>query len=148
MRIWHSYGSEHSMDLVLIGKFETVPRAEAAVERMKILKALAEDASSEDDWRRRDERMSAVLVEELVKLELYEMGRSDVDIYAFDHSVERSGSTVRIWTEESDVQGFLKVLIHLGARVEVFSRHDWNEDGTPHTEADSTAEPDGTEAGS
>ncbi len=29
MRIWHSYGSEHSMDLVLVGTFETVSGAEA-----------------------------------------------------------------------------------------------------------------------
>lgn len=136
MRIWHSYGSEHSMDLVLIGKFETISSAEAAIERVAALKDLAEGAWSDDDWRRRDERMPVTLADELGKLELYEMGRSDVDIYAFDHSVERQGSTVRIWTDEPDVQGFLKVLIHLGARVEVFSRHRWNEDGTPRANED------------
>jgi hypothetical protein len=137
MRIWHSYGSEHSMDLVLVGKFETVSGAEAAIEQMEALKALAQAEWSDDDWRRQDERMPDSLVAELRKLKLYEMGRSDVDIYYFDHSVERNGSTVRVWTEESEVQGFLKVLIHLGARVEVFSRHHWNEDGTPRTEAGS-----------
>lgn len=137
MRIWHSYGSEHSMDLMLIGTFETVSGAEAAIERMEALKALAETAWSDDDWRRPDERMPDALVDELSKLKLYEMGRSDVDIYAYEHTVERQGSTVRVWTEESEVQGFLKVLIHLGARVEVFSRHDWNEDGTPRTDASS-----------
>jgi len=137
MRIWHSYGSEHSMDLVLIGKFETVSGAEAAIERMEALTALAEAEWSDDDWQRRDERMPDTLTDELFKLKLYEMGRSDVDVYAFEHSIERNGSTVRIRTEESEVQGFLKVLIHLGARVEVFSRHQWNEDGTLRTEAGS-----------
>lgn len=135
MRIWHSYGSEHSMDLVLIGRFETVSGAEAAIERMKALKTLAEAEQPNDDWRRQDERMPDPLIEELQRLELYELGRSDVDIYAYDHSLERNGSTIRIGTEESEVQGFLKVLIHLGARVEVFSRHDWNEDGTPQKAA-------------
>lgn len=123
------------MDLMLIGTFETVPGAEAAVERMKALKTLAEAEWSDDDWLRQDDRMPDVLAGELHKLKLYELGRSDVDIYAFDHSVERNGSTIRIRTEESDVQGFLKVLIHLGARVEVFSRHTWNEDGTRRIEA-------------
>jgi hypothetical protein len=137
MRIWHSYGSEHSMDLVLVGKFETVSGAEAAIEQMEALKALAQAEWSDDDWRRQDERMPDSLAAALRKLKLYEMGRSDVDIYYFDHSVERNGSTVRVWTEESEVQGFLKVLIHLGARVEVFSCHHWNEDGTPRTEAGS-----------
>ena len=137
MRIWRSYGSEHSMDLVLIGTFETVSGAEAAIERMEALKALAEAEWSDDDWLLPDERMPQTLTDELHKLNLYEMGRSDVDIYAFDHSIKRDGATVRIWTEESEIQGFLKVLIHLSARVEVFSRHQWNEDGTPRTDAGS-----------
>jgi hypothetical protein len=122
------------MDLVLIGTFESVSGAEAAVERMQALKALAEAEWSDDDWRRQDERMPDTLAEELAKLKLYEMGRHDVDAYAFDHSVNREGSTVRVWTDESEVQGFLKLLIHVGARVEVFSRHQWNEDGTPKTD--------------
>jgi hypothetical protein len=133
MRIWHSYGSEHSMDLVLIGTFETDSNAEAAIERMEVLKTLAEAEWSDNDWRRQDERMPHTLADELMKLKLYDMGRSDVDIYSYEHSIKRNGSTVHIWTDESEVQGFLKVLIHLGARVEVFSRHHWNEDGTPRT---------------
>lgn len=137
MRIWYSYGSEHSMDLVLVGTFETVTGAEAAIEKMEALKTLAGSEWSDDDWSRQDERMPGSLMDGLRELELYNMGRSDVDIYSFEHSVERRDSTVRVWTEESEVQGFLKVLIHLGARVEVFSRHNWNEDGTPRTTEDS-----------
>lgn len=128
------------MDLVLIGKFETVTSAEAAVERMEILKRLAEAEWADDDWRRPDERMPDAIAEELRRLNLYEMGRTDVDIYAFEHSVTRTGATVRVWTEESEVQGFLKVLLNLGARVEVFSRHDWNEDGSPRTEPGGTGD--------
>ncbi|MGH3193556.1 MAG: DUF6375 family protein [Streptosporangiaceae bacterium] len=137
MRIWRSYGSEHSMDLVLIGRFETVAGAQAASEQMEALKALAEAEWSDDNWRRQADRMPAALAEDLAKLNLYEMGRADVDIYAFDYTVEQDESTVRIWTDESEVQGFLKVLVHFGARVEVFSRHNWNEDGTPRTDAGS-----------
>lgn len=123
------------MNLILIGTFESVSGAEMAVARMEALKALAEAEWSDDDWLRHDKRMPDTLIEELYKLNLYEMGREDVDIYALDHSIERNGSTIRIWTEESDVQGFLKVLIHLGARVEIFSHRMWNEDGTRRTEA-------------
>lgn len=137
MRIWHSYGSEHSMDLVLIGTFETDSGAEAAIERMEALKILAEAEWSDDDWMHQDGRMPQTIIDQLVRLNLYEMGRSDVDIYALEHSVRRQGSTVRVWTAEADVQGFLKVLILLGARVEVFSQRHWNEDGSPRTDADS-----------
>lgn len=133
MRIWRSYGSEHSMDLVLIGTFETPSSAQAAIEQMEALKDLAESEWSDDDWRFPDERMPRKIVDELARLELYDMGRSDVDIFAFSHSVARKKETVYIETEETDVQGFLKVLIHLGARVEIFSRHQWNDDRTPRT---------------
>ncbi len=135
MRIWNGYGSEHSMDLVLIGRFQTVTGAKAAEERMEALQALAEAAWSDDDWRSSDERMPPELGEALLELKLYDMGRYDVDNYAFDHSVTREGETVRIWTDESDVQGFLKVLLHYGAKVEVFSRHEWDEDAITRSDA-------------
>lgn len=132
MKIWHSYGSEHSMDLMLVGTFQSVSAAHAAVERMKALQALAEQEwTADDDWSRRDERLSDAAIDTLIQLKLYDMSRADVAMFAFEHRVERRDSTVRIATDESDVQGFLKVLISLGAHVEVFSRHEWNDDGTP-----------------
>lgn len=133
MRIWHSYGSEHSMDLVLIGTFEKVSDADAAVERMERLRELAEQEWSDDTWERH-ERMPSSLLEALTQMKLWDMGRTDVDIYAYDHKVTREGNRVRVWTEESEIQGFIKVLIDLGARVEVFSRHHWNDDGTPRSD--------------
>jgi hypothetical protein len=117
------------MDLVLVGTFETVTEAEAAVERMAELKGLAEAEWSDDAWDA-EGRMPERIVRALLDMNMIEMGRDDVDIFVYEHTVERSDARVRIWTEESDVSGFLKVLIHLGARVEVFSRHNWNEDGT------------------
>ncbi|NGO46969.1 DUF6375 family protein [Streptomyces ureilyticus] len=121
----------------MIGRFQTVTGAQAAAEGMEALRALAEAAWSDDDWRSHDERMPRELVDELVKLKLYDLGRSDVDLYALDHSVTREAETVRVWTEESDVQGFLKVLLHYGAKVEVFSRHAWNENGSERSDASS-----------
>lgn len=118
------------MDLILIGRFEAVENAKQAVEKMEALKTLADAEWSDDSWQDHDERMPETLRQGLFKLELYEMGRFDVDNYVYEHKVERNKTDVRIWTDESEVQGFLKVLINLGARVEVFSRHEWNEDGT------------------
>lgn len=98
MRIWNGYGSEHSMDLVLIGRFQTVTGAKAAEERMEALQALAEDKWSDDDWRSPDERMPRELGQALAEMKLYDMGRYDVDAFALDHSVTRTAETVRIWT--------------------------------------------------
>ncbi|MFB7810506.1 DUF6375 family protein [Streptomyces virginiae] len=135
MRIWNGYGSEHSMNLVLIGRFQTVTGAKAAQECMEALQALAEAAWSDDDWRSHDERMPRELGEALSRMKLYDMGRSDVDVYALDHNVSREAETVRIWTDESDVQGLLKVLLHHGAKVEIFSRHTWDEEAATRSDA-------------
>ncbi|MFD8754946.1 DUF6375 family protein [Kitasatospora sp. NPDC059577] len=134
MRIWNGYGSEHSMNLVMIGRFQEVAGAKAAEECMKALQELAESVWSDDDWRTHDERMPREISDALSGMKLYDMGRSDVDNYAFDHSVTRHAETVRLWTDESDVQGFLKVFLHYGAKVEVFSQHEWNEDATPRAD--------------
>ena len=147
MRIWHSYGSEHSMNLMLVGWFPSLSAAEAAVEQMKALQALAEQEWSDDGWSRRNQRLSQPVLEKLHELKLYDMGRADVDMFAFEHTVERKESTVTVATEESDVQGILKVLIHLGAKVEVFSRHEWNQDGTPRA-SDGAGDDAGSSPGS
>ncbi|WP_435178755.1 DUF6375 family protein [Actinacidiphila sp. bgisy145] len=134
MRIWNGYGSEHSMNLVLIGRFQTVTGAKAAEECMEALQALAEAVWSDDDWRSPEERMPRDLSDALIKMKLYDMGRADVDVFGLDHSVTRTTETVRIWTDESEIQGFLKVLLHHGAKVEVFSRHEWDEAATTESE--------------
>ncbi|QGZ47422.1 hypothetical protein GPZ77_02500 [Streptomyces sp. QHH-9511] len=131
MRIWNGYGSEHSMNLILIGQFQTVAEARAVTERMKALEALAEAEWSDDDWRSRDERMPPEISKALYDMQLYDMGRSDVDAYALDHRVTRDGEKIRIWTDDTEIQGFLKVLLHHGAKVEIFSRHNWDGDANP-----------------
>jgi hypothetical protein len=126
------------MSLLLVGTFQSVSAAQAAVERMEALQALAEQEWSDDDWGREDDRMSDAALETLRELKLYDMGRNDVGMFAYGHTIERGESIVRIATDESEVQGFLKVLLNLGAHVEVFSRHEWNDDGSPRVPEDSS----------
>ena len=83
--------------------------------------------------------MTGTLMDALWDLGVYDMGRWDVDIFAYEHYIEKNGAELRIKTEESEIQGFLKVLLHLGARVEVYSLHNWSADGTPKSAADDVA---------
>jgi hypothetical protein len=46
MKIWWGYGSEHSMNLVMIGKFASVGEAEAA---KQLIDRLAEGVQNEVD---------------------------------------------------------------------------------------------------
>jgi hypothetical protein len=70
----------------------------------------------------------------LSELRIYSLSRSDIDNFAYEHRVEVKGKELRITTDEGDVQGFLKVLIDEGARIEVFSSHDWTDEGLPRRE--------------
>lgn len=141
MKIWSGYGSEHSMNLVLIGRFDSPASVEAAVEKMERLRQVAEAEWSDDSWRHTEEWMTDTLRQALWDLKLYDLGRWDVDNFAYEHQIKSGVSELRIQTDEIEVQGFLKVLLHLGARVEIYSRHDWDEDGTPRTPPEETASP-------
>lgn len=139
MKVWIGFGSEHSMDLVIIGRFESYAKAETAVETVERLRELAESEWPDDfSWDPQDARMTQGVRDELNELGLYIMGRGDINHFAFDHSVTRDGAEVCITTEEIDIQGFVKVLLELGAKVEIYSAHNWNDDGTPRTPVDGT----------
>jgi len=128
MKIWIGHGSEHSYSLVLIGHFVDEADARRAEERFQRLKAAAESELPQQGWKT-DERFSTDTLSLLQDLKLYELSPTDVDNFAFDHSVDVIGKDVRIETDEAEVQGFLKVLINGGAKVEIFSTHNWTQDG-------------------
>jgi hypothetical protein len=134
MKIWIGHGSEHSFSLVLIGHFVDEANARRATERFRRLKAAAESEPPKQGWQT-DERFSTGMLALLQELKLYELSPTDVDNFVFDHTVDVSGKEVRIETDEAEVQGFLKVLINGGAKIEIFSTHDWTADGRPHDDA-------------
>lgn len=134
MKIWFGYGSEHSMNLILIGRFETVQTAEAAISRIETLRELALKELPEPDWPTREERMTDPYLKALWAMEIYEMSRGDVGGFAFDYQIDRTGTELEIRTDEREIQGFLKVLLHYGAKVEIFSLHQWNKDGTSRSD--------------
>ncbi len=50
---------------------------------------------------------------------------SELSQFNDDVSVELRGEKVVLTTEEYDVSAFLKIMVNSGARVEVFSGHDY-----------------------
>jgi hypothetical protein len=86
------------------------------------------------------------MIELLEELKAWDLSRADIENFAYEHSVHRNGSELRIETDEGEVQGFLKVLIDGGARIEVFSAHDWTAEGKPR-EVETEAPPKQDSAG-
>jgi hypothetical protein len=78
-----------------------------------------------------DGRMGRELRDALNELKIYDLGIADVSNFAYDFSIHLDDDKLSVHTDEGEVQGFLKLMINGGARVEVFSAHDWTEDGEP-----------------
>lgn len=127
MKIWYGYGSEHSMNLVMVGHFKQIADAEKAKE---ILDSLAESVSADIDngvleAGNPPQRYSDRMMDLLKKANIYIIGANEFEQFAYDYRLKLDGSKVVLTTDESDVSAFLKVLVHQGAKVEVYSAHDY-----------------------
>ena len=127
MKIWRGFGSEHSANMVMIGHFVTSTDAIRAAEQ---LQELCDLAAAEFDYDRfRENQMSVFtndpICEMLKKHELYHFAAEDIENLVCERTIDRDGKRVRIWTDERDLNGFLKFLINKGAFLEVYSAHDY-----------------------
>ena len=127
MKIWYGYGSEHSMNLVMIGQFKDAGDAEKA---KKIIDSFTESVNADVqagllEVGNPPERFSERMLELLRKANIYIIGANEFEQFAYDCRVKVDGNKVVLTTDESDVSAFLKVLIEQGARVEVYSAHQY-----------------------
>lgn len=125
MKIWTGYSSEHSMNLVLIGKFKQTKDAEAVAD---VIKKLGEQASKDDAYAiahapPEDQRFSDGMMALIRQFQLYTLAPEELGQFNFEHSVEQDGDTIKISTDEADVSAFIKLFVDSGARVEVYSAH-------------------------
>jgi hypothetical protein len=126
MKVWLNYGSEHSANLVMIGKFENVQDANQANELIeKLIEQVRKDEQNglidpQGDTNRFSEPMQRLLSD----ASLYTLGPSELQQFNYDFNLDVRGSQIVVKTDEIDVSAILKVFILKGGRVEVYSAHD------------------------
>lgn len=131
MKIWNGYGSEHSMNLVLIGRFKRAQDAEKVEKDIGKLSAQAlKDDSQSISLRAEDQRFSNDMLSLLGSLNLNTLGPTDLGQLISEHQFKREGDRITITTDEAEVSAFVKLFIEAGAKVEVFSAHDYPTDST------------------
>ncbi|WP_211102843.1 DUF6375 family protein [Nitrospirillum bahiense] len=130
MKIWGGYGSEHSMNLVLIGRFKREQDAEKVQKDIDRLSAQAskDDCYSISSDEPEDQRFSDEMLSLLRSMELNTLGPSELGQLLYEHHLSRNGNRITITTDESEVSAFVKLFIEAGAKVEVFSAHDYPSD--------------------
>ncbi|MNF96069.1 hypothetical protein D3C84_788470 [compost metagenome] len=126
MKIWYQHGSEHSANLVMIGHFEN---AADAMKAKEIIEALTEQVSEDQSkgtltLGSPTDRYGDEMLDLLVRLNI-SIGPQEVEQFAYEFSVKVDGNDLVLTTEELDISAFLKVMYLNGARVEVYSAHDY-----------------------
>lgn len=126
MKIWYQHGSEHSANLVMIGHFENAAEATKAKEIIDaLMNQVAEDQSNGTlTVGSRSDRYGKEMLDLLGRLNV-SIGPQEVEQFAYEFNVTVEGSDLVLTTEELDISAFLKVMFLKGARIEVYSAHDY-----------------------
>jgi hypothetical protein len=126
MKIWNSYGSEHSANLVMIGRFKD---AASAKEAKAIIDEITHYMMNTDDDYEQADSFSDAALDLLRKVKFYSIRATELAQFTYDVRSEVKKDQVVITTDELDVSAFFKLLIDKGARVEVYSAHDYPDTG-------------------
>jgi hypothetical protein len=65
----------------------------------------------------------------LKRLKFYDVAPFELDQFRYEITSELSGNQIVVRTDEPDISAFLKLMIDKGARVEVYSAHDYPDIG-------------------
>lgn len=123
MKIWNSYGSEHSLNLVIIGHFKEEHEAE---EFEKLTDKVTKFITDNSEFDVEADRFDRKTLDFLGKENLFYLTPQQLGHLIYDVHVTREDKSVRI-SSDDDVNAFVSLLIHQGAKVEVFSAHDYPE---------------------
>ena len=122
MKIWHGYGTDHSMNLVMIGQFKSPQDAKKAKDLIEMLsdglKDKVEPGSSRD-------RFSDEVLPLLREANCNNLSPAELEQFLYGVDIRVEGDKMILTTDESDVSAFLKVMIEKGAKVEVYSAHSY-----------------------
>ncbi|MBV9826801.1 MAG: hypothetical protein JO001_14165 [Alphaproteobacteria bacterium] len=114
------------MNLVMIGSFKQVAEAD---EVKMLIEELAEQVRNEPmrsfDNDPNESRFSGEMLDFFRSAKIHSLGPAELEQFNYDVHVEQKENTLILTTDESDISGFLKLLIERGARVEIYSAHDY-----------------------
>lgn len=122
MKIWHGYGSEHSMNLVMIGHFKSPEDAEKT---QKLIEQLSEGLSDKIAIGTSRERFSDEVLDLLREANCYILSPSELEHFLYDTHTRVEGDKIILKTDEFEVSAFFKLMITKGAKVEMYSAHDY-----------------------
>ena len=122
MKIWNGYGSEHSMNLVMIGHFKS---SEDAEQTHKVIEKLSGELNGKIDIGTNPENFPDDVAEVLHEIRCYILSPDELEHFLYDIRTRVEGDKIILTTDEIEVSAFFKLMIDNGAKVEMFSAHDY-----------------------
>ncbi len=122
MKVWRGYGSEHSRNLVMIGQFKSVDDARKTKQTIdQLTEKLADKIEVGRTRNRFGDEVSALLKD----ANIYTLGPLELEQFLYDVSTRIEEDKLILTTDESEVSAFMKLMIDRGAKIEIFSAHDY-----------------------
>lgn len=119
MKIWKSFAGEHSAKLKIIGTFKTAEDANKAAAFYNEL------IDVEDKTKIGNQYFSDEVMKVLNKYDMHSLGENDPQEADFFSKFEPVGNKIEVLTDELDIQSIIKTFIRWGAKIELYSRHDY-----------------------
>lgn len=119
MKIWKSFSSEHSAKLRIIGKFKTEADAQNAADFFNELIDVSDKTDGGNPY------FSDELMDLFKKHNFNTFNEHDAEQADYYYKLEPTGRQIEILTDELEVQAVIKTFIRWGAKIELYSRHDY-----------------------
>jgi hypothetical protein len=115
----------------MIGHFESAPDAAKALEAIEAIKTQVyrDRGAGRLDAGDPPTDYGREMLDVLGKVNIAMISPFELEQFLYEIDVNLDDKDVVVTTEEYDVSAFLKVLIGRGARVEVYSAHDYHDTG-------------------
>lgn len=122
MKIWNVYGSEHSSNLVMIGHFKSSNDAEKT---LKLIEQLSNKLQDKVDVNSSSNRYTDEVNNVLREANCYILSPFELEHFLYDVSTRVEGDKIILETDETEISAFFKLMVHKGAKVEIYSAHDY-----------------------
>lgn len=130
MKFWIGYGSEHSANLVMLGKFKSVEDATGFLAELEKLERLVQaDNSGEDVFRRFPKQILDKVVTDQIRF-CSDLAPKDLDDFRMDLQRRQLAEDRTMLEFRSDVTGWaglIKMMLNAGATIKVFDEHNTTE---------------------
>ena len=126
MKIWNSYGSEHSANLEMIGTFKDIASAEKA---KQIIDKISDYVSNSKEEFEGAQRFPDDAMELLRSIDFFSVAPSELGQFRYEVIPKLKGNKLVLRTDDIEISAVLKIMVQNGARVEVYSAHTFPDEG-------------------